>query len=1362
MEIARLTAENNHLHADIIKLADERDARERRAAQSARRLESQVADLRFMASQYAHRVEVEHKRVEESRQKAEDALAKLQLFNAPPAGKSKIRRPSQKTSSKADGATVQLDKLYQKLQKIDIETGLEPLSQPPVHFAPPDPVIADLVKLAEGKASETEKLNQDLTAKNIDLENQLAKRDQEIERLGAQLEVARSQQFASGLTSGLGSHGYNATRATGGQKNGNEGIAANAHVPQSHELLAAKARVEQLELQMEFLQEHIEGLEKEASLFEDEKKNICSASKDGTAKMSADLAREKERCAGLLKNLQHLEKMVDEMKGTISKRSNASRPASPQKVESEEMKGSKADIKCNCANDARAANERAEKAQAELDGMRKQLQTIQQEKKAAEQKARAVSDELAKVQKTAVAQRFGDGNDHNAIETVEKLRSENTNLILQLKEAQSRSWVLQNDMKDLQQKLQQLQLSQNDIEDLQLRNKTLQRELDVQRSEVKRLVRMLDATEFEKEGVSSREQRLYAEMDGVSRERDELLVALRKFEHQLSDVQRQAEIISEERDSIEGLYKQVTDELNRLRHEQSMLRQRERSPSPTRPPARPKSKSPDLEARRIRQLQDSESMLKARISELESEIDKLQRDLKVMNARQRENGLTVTEMLRKMENECDSAKSALKMKEKEVMDLEKKYLSLEGQCARLQADLSDKAAAIDQQKRRNTQIDAERQRELFTVRDLRAALADVESRLERLQAECGRLGEENEDRDRVISEQRRMLAELDRGRDRERMEMDKKCERIVHLEETANQLQHAAVQKDHDLLTLREQVDILTHQLEEEDRELAGLKRQHENAVAEKQKWEEEARRLEAASKDTISDLEAVTRESGRLNAELSQLATERDGLKAEFHDCQLRVQYLEDLNRSKDRDHNHLLSQYRRLAGEHEKLELTLRTFSQESNVMKVEGAVRDKRVAQLEQTVDQLEAELENAREQGSNMEREIQKLRHTIETYERRAAGLEADKARLVRELESARDACLSIERSRDELQRRCNGLLVEYEQLQAMVQKLDAEREGLDAAVGAERLKRERLEHLIAVERTRKIQTERGVLDIQQAKGNLEAQLRTLNEQQAITIQSLTEELKAAKEEARALRMRVESLELKCRDTQSALIRAEQKCKELQRNVVELNDQVENKGKILDDVLRNEKQETTQSSIWNTELEGKVLAELANTKRQLRKYEAKLEQRKAHITKSSHRSRSRSHSPSSRTRRPHRSKIEIKESDSEIASSSMGGEEASVDESSREMGERVRSVGKTRRVPGATRSRLSQRNRLDESDDPSHAPSAVDSAAGSEAEGGKSVSGVKEKSGGADMMKENKELLEAILEVRDGVGGSGGHP
>ena len=56
-------------------------------------------------------------------------------------------------------------------------------------------------------------------------------------------------------------------------------------------------------------------------------------------------------------------------------------------------------------------------------------------------------------------------------------------------------------------------------------------------------------------------------------------------------------------------------------------------------------------------------------------------------------------------------------------------------------------------------------------------------------------------------------------------------------------------------------------------------------------------------------------------------------------------------------------------------------------------------------------------------------------------------------------------------------------------------------------------------------------------MQQAKGNLEAQLRALNEQQAITIESLGDELKVAKEDGRNLRGRVESLEGRVREGQN---------------------------------------------------------------------------------------------------------------------------------------------------------------------------------------------------------------------------------
>ena len=136
----------------------------------------------------------------------------------------------------------------------------------------------------------------------------------------------------------------------------------------------------------------------------------------------------------------------------------------------------------------------------------------------------------------------------------------------------------------------------------------------------------------------------------------------------------------------------------------------------------------------------------------------------------------------------------------------------------------------------------EKSQKLFTIRDLRTALSDAESRLERLQAETARLGEENDDRGRVIAEQRRILAEVDRSRERDRAELDRKCERIVVLEEEIGRIKGAAVEKDHDLVALRENVDILQRQVEEEGGEVARLRRVLEGVGGERGRWEVEAK----------------------------------------------------------------------------------------------------------------------------------------------------------------------------------------------------------------------------------------------------------------------------------------------------------------------------------------------------------------------------------------------------------------------------------------------------------------------------------------------------------------------------------------
>ena len=106
-EVVRLTAENNRLHQDLILMADEKDSIDKKSQIAAKKLEAQAADLRFMTGQYAKRVEAEQAKVDQARERAEQLMTKLGVF------------PMNAIEKKPDS-----DKMFQRLQKIDIETGL--------------------------------------------------------------------------------------------------------------------------------------------------------------------------------------------------------------------------------------------------------------------------------------------------------------------------------------------------------------------------------------------------------------------------------------------------------------------------------------------------------------------------------------------------------------------------------------------------------------------------------------------------------------------------------------------------------------------------------------------------------------------------------------------------------------------------------------------------------------------------------------------------------------------------------------------------------------------------------------------------------------------------------------------------------------------------------------------------------------------------------------------------------------------------------------------------------------------------------------------------------------------------------------
>jgi hypothetical protein len=124
---------------------------------------------------------------------------------------------------------------------------------------------------------------------------QLSKRDQEIIRIGAQLELARAKVFGMERSK---------SPIKGQSENNIAGII---------DMNTANDRIRQLEIQIEYLQEHIDSLEKELAALEQGHSAVHSGIIKERDQMARDLESERVKSKELLKNLQKLEQLVSDL-----------------------------------------------------------------------------------------------------------------------------------------------------------------------------------------------------------------------------------------------------------------------------------------------------------------------------------------------------------------------------------------------------------------------------------------------------------------------------------------------------------------------------------------------------------------------------------------------------------------------------------------------------------------------------------------------------------------------------------------------------------------------------------------------------------------------------------------------------------------------------------------------------------------------------------------------------------------------------------------------------------------------------------------------------------------------------------------
>jgi chromosome segregation ATPase len=338
-------------------------------------------------------------------------------------------------------------------------------------------------------------------------------------------------------------------------------------------------------------------------------------------------------------------------------------------------------------------------------------------------------------------------------------------------------------------------------------------------------------------------------------------------------------------------------------------------------------------------------------------------------------------------------------------------------------------------------------------------------------------------------------------------------------------------------------------------------------------------------------DLVALTRENQVLNGEMQQVCSLRDQLQSEVQECDRQITQLNEFVRGKDEEKHQLLVNYRKLIGEHERLDIQYRTQIEEVSGLRLEIVSRDKRIQALETQMDVLNSEMNKYKIDVTAHEKQHGTLSRALATCERHIKQLETEKQRMLREVQSAREVVHTVDRSKDGLQAQLVQMSVEHEKLSQQVNQLLVEREALEKRVQTEQLKSERFEMLLNTERTKQIQHEKSQMGIQMSRTMLEQQVVQLQEEQQYALSTTKLQLEESKKQTELFRTRVTELETLVSEQNTELVRTRQALQDQQEKLDRLDTELQEKRRVIQELVH------TSDSVSM-----KILKEMEETQRQ----------------------------------------------------------------------------------------------------------------------------------------------------------------
>ncbi|CAG8448798.1 7441_t:CDS:10 [Ambispora gerdemannii] len=501
--VSCLTKENNQLRVEVIHAADLRDKEQIERQHLVRKYEDEIAELKFMDSQYMNKAQEAEKKLE-SEKKRIDAM--LRAFDSD-SGQGKGRKPKSASSwEPIVPEQIEIDVLLEKMPEV-----YKPCT--------PDPKIADIVNISHQRIEELERFNKDLSDNQKELEeqisnleNQITTREQEIARLGSLLVTKRSDNPLDNV-------GDIPTESASAEQ--------------------LNSKIQQLEIQKEYLQEHILNLEQDKSKLEQERDSIEEEYKKEKMTIMDELRVVKNQSQQIYKDMENLELLVDDLNGLhshICKKGKKKPKDSTGETSSDDTNNekNKPDIKDYIRSIYSGLKSANDQLRTDFDGVfheNDNLKTaLDSTKKEIERITKELNSTKERLKKLQSAAQQKNNNQKGSNANIEALQAQNKALEFEVAKMKS--------------KIQELGLNNLNNQHAAISN--------VQNGPNKNLTQDLAAMKKERAELSNRLEECKKQIEALN--------------NQLKEAHEEIEMVSGDRQNLEELYKQLNQELQIARH----------------------------------------------------------------------------------------------------------------------------------------------------------------------------------------------------------------------------------------------------------------------------------------------------------------------------------------------------------------------------------------------------------------------------------------------------------------------------------------------------------------------------------------------------------------------------------------------------------------------------------------------------------------------------------------------------------------------------------------------------------------------------------------------------------------------------